>query len=123
MGKFGITAENIQDRYQCRLEAIRPAQIVELRKIYTSLKDGMSKPSDWFVIQEVKKSDAQDLNAMVDGAIEEKPEASAEPTKPTPTEELFAALVEAVSTGVKEVSDVLENYNLTDEQAAEINAL
>lgn len=126
MGKFGITAENIQDRYQCRLEAIRPAQIVELRKIYTSLKDGMSKPSDWFTIQEVKKSDAQDLNAMVDGAaaIEEKPEVTTETTtKPTPTEEQFAELVEAVSTGVKEVSDVLENYNLTDEQKAEINAL
>ncbi len=104
MGKFGITAENIQDRYQCRLEAIRPAQIVELRKIYTSLKDGMSKPSDWFAIQEVKKSDAQDLNAMVDGAtaIEEKPEVTTETTtKPTPTEEQFAELVEAVSTGEK----------------------
>nr|DAX45415.1 MAG TPA: hypothetical protein [Caudoviricetes sp.] len=125
MEKFGITAENIQDRYQCRLEAIRPAQIVELRKIYTSLKDGMSKPSDWFAIQEVKKSDAQDLNAMVGGAaaIEEKPEATTEATKPTPTEEQFAALVEAVSTGVKEVADVLEEYALTEEQAAEINAL
>lgn len=125
MGKFGITAENIQDRYQCRLEAIRPAQIVELRKIYTSLKDGMSKPSDWFAIQEVKKSDAQDLNAMVDGtaAVEAKPEPIAEPTKPTPTEEQFAALIEAVSTGVKEVAEVLEEYALTDEQKAEINAL
>lgn len=125
MEKFGITAENIQDRYQCRLEAIRPAQIVELRKIYTSLKDGMSKPSDWFAIQEVKKSDAQDLNAMVGGAaaIEEKPEATTEATKPTPTEEQFAALVEAVSTGVKDVAEVLEEYNLTDEQKAEINAL
>lgn len=125
MGKFGITAENIQDRYQCRLEAIRPAQIVELRKIYTSLKDGMSKPSDWFTIQEVKKSDAQDLNAMVDGtaAVEVKPETTAEATKPTPTEEEFSALVEAVSTGMKEVADVLEKYALTDEQKAEINAL
>lgn len=125
MEKFGITAENIQDRYQCRLEAIRPAQIVELRKIYTSLKDGMSKPSDWFAIQEVKKSDAQDLNAMVGGAaaIEEKPEATTEATKPTPTEEQFAALVEAVSTGMKEVAEVLEEYALTDEQKAEINAL
>lgn len=46
-----------------------------------------------------------------------------EQTKPTPSEEQFAELVEAVSTGVKEVSDVLENYNLTDEQKAEINAL
>lgn len=125
MGKFGITAENIQDRYQCRLEAIRPAQIVELRKIYTSLKDGMSKPSDWFAIQEVKKSDAQDLNAMVDGAaaIEEKPEATTEATtKPTPTEEQFAALVEDISIGVKEVDEVLRDYALTEEQAAEIKA-
>ena len=46
-----------------------------------------------------------------------------EQTKPTPSEELFAALVEAVSTGVKEVDEVLEEYALTDEQKAEINAL
>ena len=46
-----------------------------------------------------------------------------EQTKPTPSEEEFTALVEAVSTGVKEVSVVLETYNLTDEQKAEINAL
>ena len=124
MGKFGITAENIQDRYQCRLEAIRPAQIVELRKIYTSLKDGMSKPSDWFAIQEVKKSDAQDLNAMVDGnAVKAKPEPITEPTKPTVSEEIFAVLLEAVSTGEREVADVLEEYALTEEQKAEINAL
>ena len=125
MGKFGITAENIQDRYQCRLEAIRPAQIVELRKIYTSLKDGMSKPADWFAIQEVKKSDAQDLNAMVEAqpVKEVEPEPVGKAPKPTPTEEQFAALVEAVSTGMKEVDEVLEEYALTDEQKAEINAL
>lgn len=48
---------------------------------------------------------------------------TAETPKPTPTEEQFAALVEAVSTGVKEVAEVLEAYALTEEQAAEINAL
>lgn len=46
-----------------------------------------------------------------------------EPTKPTPSEELFESLVYAVSTGVKEVAEVLEEYALTEEQAAEINAL
>lgn len=46
-----------------------------------------------------------------------------EQTKPTPTEEEFAALVEAVSTGMKEVAEVLEKYALTEEQAVEINAL
>ena len=125
MEKFGITAENIQDRYQCRLEAIRPAQIVELRKIYTSLKDGMSKPSDWFAIQEVKKSSAQDLNAMVEAQPVKKaePESLEEAPKETISDELFETLVYDISTGEKEVSEVLENYNLTDEQKAEINAL
>ena len=46
-----------------------------------------------------------------------------EQTKPTPTEEEFAALVEAVSTGMKEVAEVVEKYALTEEQAVEINAL
>lgn len=46
-----------------------------------------------------------------------------EQTKPAVSEELFAGLVEAVSTGMKEVDEVLEEYALTDEQAAEINAL
>lgn len=46
-----------------------------------------------------------------------------EQTKPTVSEEIFAVLLEAVSTGVREVADVLEEYALTDEQKAEINAL
>ena len=66
-----------------------------------------------------KKSDEQALVA----AFQNQQAKTAEATKPTPTEEQFAALVEAVSTGMKEVAEVLENYNLTDEQKAEINAL
>jgi len=46
-----------------------------------------------------------------------------EQTKPTVSEEIFAVLLEAVSTGVREVADVLEEYELNDEQKAEINAL
>lgn len=48
---------------------------------------------------------------------------SVDTAKPTPSEEQFAALVEAVSTGIKEVAEVLEEYALTEEQKAEINAL
>lgn len=46
-----------------------------------------------------------------------------EAPKETISDELFETLVYAVSTGEKEVSEVLENYNLTDEQKSEINAL
>ncbi len=47
-GAYGITKEQIEARCQRHLEAIRPAQLVQLRKIYASLKDGMSEASDWF---------------------------------------------------------------------------
>jgi hypothetical protein len=45
---FGVTKDQIEKRIQCRLEAIRPAQVVHLKKVYVSLRDGMSKPEDWF---------------------------------------------------------------------------
>jgi len=46
--EFGITREQLEGRIQRRLDAITPAQVVALRKIYTSLKDGMSAAGDWF---------------------------------------------------------------------------
>ena len=47
-GGFGVTQEMVEKKIQRRIDSITPAQIVSLRKIYNSLKDGMSKPSDWF---------------------------------------------------------------------------
>jgi len=46
--EFGVSKEMIEKRMQCRIEAIRPAQFIQLKKIYTSIKDAMSKASDWF---------------------------------------------------------------------------
>jgi len=46
--KYGVSKEALEKRIQCRMEAIKPAQIVSLTKIGTSLKEGMSNPSDWF---------------------------------------------------------------------------
>jgi hypothetical protein len=47
-GEFNVTQPQIEARIQRRLDAIRPAQVVMLQKIYNSLKDGMSDPADWF---------------------------------------------------------------------------
>jgi len=60
---MGVSREMIEGRIQRRLDAITPAQIVALRKIYTSLKDGMSEPADWFEL----------LSAAKDGAKPQKP--------------------------------------------------
>jgi hypothetical protein len=46
--QFGVSREQIEVRCQRRLDAIRPAQVVQLRKIWASLRDEMSQPGDWF---------------------------------------------------------------------------
>lgn len=48
--KFSVSKEQIEKRIQRRLETITPAQLVNLRKIYNSLKDGMSTAADWFEV-------------------------------------------------------------------------
>lgn len=45
---FGITKEHIEKRIQRRLDAIQAAQVVQLKRIYASLRDDMSTPEDWF---------------------------------------------------------------------------
>jgi hypothetical protein len=45
---FGITKGQIETLIQRRIDAITPALVVRLRKIYESLKDGIGKPEDWF---------------------------------------------------------------------------
>lgn len=46
--KFGVGKEQIEARIQRRIETIRPAQVVQLKKVYASLRDGMSEVGDWF---------------------------------------------------------------------------
>ena len=47
-GKYGVKKDQIEARIQRRLDSITAAQVVALRKIGASLKDGMSKPEEWF---------------------------------------------------------------------------
>ena len=46
--KYKVTKEQIEKRIQRRLDTITAAQLIQLRKIFNSLKDGMSSPADWF---------------------------------------------------------------------------
>lgn len=51
--EFKVTKENLEKRIQRKMDAVTPAQIVSLRKIYASLRDGMSVASDWFEIETI----------------------------------------------------------------------
>lgn len=57
---YGVTREQIEKRIQRRLDAIQPAQVVSLKKIYASLRDGMSVAGDWFEAPEAAPETAGD---------------------------------------------------------------
>jgi len=63
--EFGITEDQIQKRLQMKLEAMRPAQMVQMKKIYASLRDGMSKPMDWFEFEE--EATTSDIGGVLSG--------------------------------------------------------
>jgi hypothetical protein len=46
--EYKVTRQQIEQRLQRRLDAITAAQLVGLRRIYASLRDGMSEAGDWF---------------------------------------------------------------------------
>ena len=48
--KFGVSKEQIEARIQRRMDSITAAQVVALKKVHASLKDGMSKPEEWFSV-------------------------------------------------------------------------
>ncbi|OOF51422.1 hypothetical protein BKK54_03145 [Rodentibacter genomosp. 1] len=72
--EFGVTQKMIETRCQCRFDSIRPAQIIQLRKVYTSLKDGMSIAADWFDMN--TGSQAEKLNELVNTKEQSKSQAT-----------------------------------------------
>jgi len=47
---YGVNKAQIEAKIQRRIDAITPAQVITLRKIVASLKDGMSEAKDWFEV-------------------------------------------------------------------------
>jgi len=75
--EVGVTKEMVEARLQHKTTAIVMAQIVELGKIYNSIKDGMSKREDWFEVspQVMEKStDLTDKIKSANGPVEDPPE-------------------------------------------------
>jgi hypothetical protein len=77
-GEYNVSKEMIEKRIQRHLDAITPALLVQLGKIYNSLKDGMSAAADWFDVVESAPAPAASGNE----ALKEKLKAK-KPTAPT----------------------------------------
>ena len=85
--EFGVTVPQIEARVQRRLDAIRPAQIVALEKIYFSLRDGMSDAADWFPPIEEKPGEGEPAPATAPRGPRPRgrpPAAAASPPPPPP---------------------------------------
>lgn len=71
--QYGVSKAQIETRIQRKLDAITPAQVISLRKVFNSLKDGMSTPADWFEI------DAEEPKGRGTDAIKKKLKKQPEP--------------------------------------------
>jgi len=57
-----VTRAQIEKRIQRKIDSITPAQLVQLRKIYKSIQDGMSYPKDWFEAPEEAARPSEPIN-------------------------------------------------------------
>lgn len=87
-GEYGVSKEQIEQRLQRRIDSIQPAQMVGLKRIYASLRDGMSEPGDWFEPVPVAgaKNEAPRGSAGLKQAIKTQAAPATEP-EPAPQEE------------------------------------
>ena len=69
---FGVNQKMIEARIQRNMDSITAAQMVGLRSVYNSLKDGMSSIDQWFDKNLADSADAEkgsDANASLKGKI------------------------------------------------------
>jgi hypothetical protein len=104
---YGVSKEHIEKRIQRRLDAIQPAQVVTLKRIYASLRDGMSQPSEWFEIADVAApGDSTTLKDIAEKAAAKK----APKAKPKPVQEQFeqaaAPAVDAIIAEISKATDI-----------------
>jgi len=84
--EVGVTKEMIETRLQHKTAAIVMPQLIELGKIFNSIRDGMSKREDWFGVKAAHTSEeSADLTSKIKG--EQKPLVS-DPESATTDEDL-----------------------------------
>lgn len=102
--QFGVSKDDIEGFIQRRVDAITPANVVSLRKIFTSLRDGMSSAKDWF-----KGAKTVDVAAV-------------EAPKPTLNDDEFNAALEQLNANAIDKAYILDGYSLTDAQRVAVEA-
>jgi hypothetical protein len=89
--QFGVTRAQIEARLQRRIDSITPALMIQMRKIFTSLRDGMSGVNDWFPPVGGDAKPASTLKDRLRGSADAEPSPApveeAAPVEPTVEDE------------------------------------
>lgn len=107
---FGVTKDMIEKRIQRHMSALTPALAVSLKRIYNSLRDGMSTPAEWFEVGDdpaanVAQPAGGSRSETVKSRMKAKKEATAKgATKSDPPQYTYA-----------DVADRLKNAKTKDE--------
>lgn len=78
--ELGVTKEDLEGRLKHRIEATSETELVNLAKIFKSIRDGMAKVADFFDRGKPEPEAAEDLNAKFSDGAETAP-----PQAPAPT--------------------------------------
>lgn len=110
--QYDVTKEMIEKRIQRRIDALTPALAVQLRKIYNSLRDGMSSIGDWFEIEAPGEPETSKADA-----VKEKLRARKE-AKPAPETKKDAVSTVTQTITFAQVADALQKARSQDDLAA-----
>lgn len=114
---FGVTKAHVEARIQRKLDAITPVQFLQLGKIANSLRDGMSKPDEWFAIDPATPSAVSALNeriAKTDAVVQ-----AATPAKPpVPTFDALASMIGGATTldALAEIRNLVPSVESSDDR-------
>lgn len=102
--EYGVTIPAIERRLGHKLDAISENKLAELRRVYTSLHDGMGKPEDYFDLAESKPADQEDSGKSKAQRTADKLKAAkgakAEDAKPESEGERAAAIRKSIKSAL-----------------------
>lgn len=79
---YGVVQEHIEQRIQRHLDAMLPAQLVHLRRIFNSLRDGMSTAGDWFDLTPKTAGEPEKTTGSTETPTSPEPAPGQEPAQP-----------------------------------------
>lgn len=118
---LGVTQHQLEARIQRRIDSIQPGQVVGLKKIYASLRDGMSQIADWFEPVDVGEGEPAKGNAGAKAALKKATSKSQPPAETGEIEGAGDPEQQGDPDAPANNSDEADQPDEADEQSPEVN--